>query len=54
MTYEDCIYYEVCKIWNNNIPSEYEGIEFRYDCFKISLRLRKFYSKYRQNNKSIS
>ena len=36
MTCKDCIHYEVCKIWNNNSPSEYEGIEFRCDCFKRS------------------
>lgn len=36
MTCKDCIHYEVCKIWNNNIPSEYEGIEFRCDCFKMN------------------
>ena len=36
MTCKDCIHYEVCKIWNNNIPSEYEGVEFRCDCFKMN------------------
>lgn len=36
MTRKDCIHYEVCKIWNNNIPSEYEGIEFRCDYFKMN------------------
>lgn len=33
MTCKDCLHYEVCKVFNRNIPEEYTSIEFQCEGF---------------------